>query len=94
MNRYQLPIIPSLARCTANGIKAIAAKDNITAIKIKSGRMLQAHGFLRRVFEIFEVYETSIDMITTSEVAVSVLVNFLVLVPVVVLAIYLYLYYR
>ncbi|MFI1744983.1 aspartate kinase [Thalassobellus sediminis] len=58
-----------------NGIKAIAAKDNITAIKIKSGRMLQAHGFLRKVFEIFEVYETSIDMITTSEVAVSLTID-------------------
>ncbi|WP_111307735.1 aspartate kinase [Confluentibacter sediminis] len=60
---------------TENGIKAIAAKDNITAIKIKSGRMLQAHGFLRKVFEIFEVYETSIDMITTSEVAVSLTID-------------------
>ncbi|MBU3820861.1 aspartate kinase [Flavobacteriaceae bacterium XHP0103] len=60
---------------TENGIKAIAAKDNITAIKIKSGRMLQAHGFLKRVFEIFEVYETSIDMITTSEVAVSLTID-------------------
>lgn len=58
-----------------NGVKAIAAKDNITAIKIKSGRMLQAHGFLRKVFEIFEVYETSIDMITTSEVAVSLTID-------------------
>ena len=57
------------------GIKAIAAKDNITAIKIKSGRMLQAHGFLKRVFEIFETYETSIDMITTSEVAVSLTID-------------------
>ncbi|GAA4971986.1 aspartate kinase [Algibacter aquimarinus] len=58
-----------------NGVKAIAAKDNITAIKIKSGRMLQAHGFLRKVFEIFETYETSIDMITTSEVAVSLTID-------------------
>ncbi|WP_282134631.1 aspartate kinase [Seonamhaeicola maritimus] len=58
-----------------NGIKAIAAKDNITAIKIKSGRMLQAHGFLRKVFEIFEVHETPIDMITTSEVAVSLTID-------------------
>ena len=60
---------------TENGVKAIAAKDNITAIKIKSGRMLLAHGFLRKVFEIFEVYETAIDMITTSEVAVSVTID-------------------
>ncbi|TXE13212.1 aspartate kinase [Seonamhaeicola algicola] len=58
-----------------NGIKAVAAKDNITAIRIKSGRMLLAHGFLRKVFEIFETYETSIDMITTSEVAVSLTID-------------------
>lgn len=58
-----------------NGIKALAAKDGITAIKIKSGRMLQAHGFLKKVFEIFENYETSIDMITTSEVAVSLTID-------------------
>ena len=57
------------------GITAIAAKDNITAIKIKSGRMLLAHGFMRKVFEIFETYRTSIDMITTSEVAVSVTID-------------------
>lgn len=57
------------------GIKAIAAKDGITAIKIKSGRMLLAHGFLKKVFEIFERYETSIDMITTSEIAVSLTID-------------------
>lgn len=57
------------------GIKAIAAKDGITAIKIKSARMLQAHGFLKKVFEIFEIFETSIDMITTSEVAVSLTID-------------------
>ncbi|MEN8121539.1 MAG: aspartate kinase [Bacteroidota bacterium] len=56
-------------------IKAVAAKDGITAIKIKSGRMLLAHGFLRRVFEVFERYETPIDMITTSEIAVSVTID-------------------
>jgi aspartate kinase len=56
-------------------IKAVAAKDSITAINIKSGRMLLAHGFLRKVFEIFESYQTSIDMITTSEVAVSLTVD-------------------
>ena len=56
-------------------IRAIAAKDGITAIKIKSDRMLMAHGFLRKVFEIFETYETSIDMITTSEVGVSVTID-------------------
>ncbi|WP_316788671.1 aspartate kinase [Pedobacter frigoris] len=57
-------------------IKSIAAKDGITAIKIQSSRMLLAYGFLRRVFEIFERYKTPIDMITTSEVAVSLTVDF------------------
>jgi aspartate kinase len=57
-------------------IKSIAAKDGITAIKIHSSRMLLAYGFLRRVFEIFERYKTPIDMITTSEVAVSLTVDF------------------
>ncbi len=56
-------------------LEAVAAKDNITAIKIKSGRMLLAHGFLRKVFEIFETYKTPIDMITTSEVGVSVTID-------------------
>ena len=56
-------------------IEAVAAKDGITAIKIKSGRMLLAHGFLRKVFEIFESYQTPIDMVTTSEVGVSVSVD-------------------
>ncbi len=55
--------------------KAIAAKDNITAIKIKSTRMLLAYGFLRKVFEVFERYQTPIDMITTSEIAVSVTID-------------------
>ncbi len=58
-----------------HSIKAVAAKDNITAIKIKSGRMLLAYGFLRKVFEIFETHRTSIDMIVTSEVGVSVTVD-------------------
>ncbi|MDW5289943.1 aspartate kinase [Formosa sp. PL04] len=57
------------------GIKAIAAIDGITAIKIKSARMLQASGFLKKVFEIFEKYHTSIDMITTSEIAVSLTID-------------------
>jgi aspartate kinase len=57
------------------GIKAVAAKDNITAIKIMSSRMLLAYGFLRKVFEIFESYHTSIDMICTSEVGVSVSID-------------------
>lgn len=56
-------------------IKAVAAKDNITAIKVKSGRMLLAYGFLRKVFEIFENYQTSIDMIATSEVGVSITID-------------------
>ena len=56
-------------------IKAVAAKDNIVAIKIKSSRMLLAHGFLRKVFEIFESYRTSIDMICTSEVGVSMSID-------------------
>jgi aspartate kinase len=56
-------------------IKAVAAKDNITAIKIKSSRMLLATGFLRKVFEIFESYQTPIDMICTSEVGVSMSID-------------------
>ncbi len=56
-------------------IKAVAAKDNITCIQIQSSRMLQAHGFLRKVFEIFEQYKTSIDMVCTSEVGVSVTID-------------------
>lgn len=56
-------------------IKAVAAKDDITAIKIKSSRMLGASGFLRKVFEIFESYQTSIDMIATSEVGVSMTIE-------------------
>lgn len=60
---------------TSEGIKAVAAKDGITAINIKSDRMLLAHGFLRAVFEIFERYKTPIDMITTSEVAISLTID-------------------
>ena len=56
-------------------IKAVAAKDNITAINITSSRMLLAYGFLRKVFEIFETYKTSIDLVTTSEVGVSVSID-------------------
>ena len=58
-----------------SGVSSIAAKDKITAIKIKSYRMLLAYGFLKRVFEVFEVYKTPIDMITTSEVAVSLTID-------------------
>lgn len=62
-------------KTTGDSIKAVAAKDGITAINIKSGRMLLAYGFLRAVFEIFERYKTPIDMITTSEVAVSLTID-------------------
>src|SRR6476469_2162445 len=60
---------------SSKGVKAVAAKDGITAINIRSSRMLLAYGFLRKVFEVFEKYRTPIDMITTSEVAVSVTVD-------------------
>jgi aspartate kinase len=60
---------------SSKGVKAVAAKDGITAINIRSSRMLLAYGFLRKVFEVFEKYRTSIDMITTSEVAVSVTID-------------------
>ncbi|MDD4821889.1 MAG: aspartate kinase [Bacteroidales bacterium] len=56
-------------------IKAVAAKDGITSIKIKSGRMLLAHGFMRKVFEIFENYQTPVDMVTTSEVGISLTID-------------------
>jgi aspartate kinase len=56
-------------------IKAVAAKDNIISIKIKSGRMLLATGFMRKVFEIFETFHTPIDMVTTSEVGISVTID-------------------
>lgn len=59
----------------SNGVTSIAAKDGITAIKIKSFRMLLAYGFLKKVFEVFETYKTPIDMITTSEVAVSLTID-------------------
>lgn len=59
----------------STGVKAVAAKDNIIAIKIKSGRMLLAYGFLRKIFEVFEKYKTPIDMITTSEVAMSLTID-------------------
>ena len=57
------------------GVKAVAAKDGIISINIKSSRMLLAYGFMRKIFEVFEKYRTSIDMITTSEVAVSVTID-------------------
>lgn len=60
---------------TGAGIKAVAAKDGITAIKIRSDRMLMAYGFLKNVFQVFETYKTPIDMISTSEVAVSLTID-------------------
>lgn len=59
----------------AMGVKAVAAKDHITAIHIRSSRMLLAYGFLRKIFEVFEKYRTPIDMVTTSEVAVSLTID-------------------
>lgn len=63
------------AETSGSGIKAVAAKDGITAIKIRSDRMLMAYGFLKSVFEIFEFFKTPIDMISTSEVAVSLTID-------------------
>ncbi|MCY1723563.1 aspartate kinase [Prolixibacteraceae bacterium Z1-6] len=63
------------AESDGKGIKAVAAKDGITAVKIRSGRMLMAYGFLKSIFEIFEKYKTPIDMISTSEVAVSITID-------------------
>ena len=63
------------AESDGKGIKAVAAKDGITAIKIRSGRMLMAYGFLKNVFAVFEKYKTPIDMISTSEVAVSLTID-------------------
>ncbi len=62
-------------KAASTGPKAVAAKDGITAIRIKSSRMLLAYGFLRKIFEVFEKYRTPIDMITTSEVAVSLTID-------------------
>ncbi len=64
-----------LQEAGSTGVKAVAAKDGIIAIKIKSSRMLLAYGFLRKIFEVFEKYRTPIDMITTSEVAVSLTID-------------------
>lgn len=66
----------TISNATEHGkIKAVAAKDNITAIKIKSSRMLLATGFMRKVFEVFENYNTAIDMVCTSEVGVSMSID-------------------
>lgn len=72
------PIAPGTlisSRSSGRAITALAAKDGITAIKIRSGRMLNAYGFLRKVFEVFEQFKTPIDMITTSEVSVSLTID-------------------
>lgn len=63
------------SQVTKRGLKAISAKDGITAIKIKSNRMLMAHGFLKKIFEVFDARETAIDMITTSEIAISLTID-------------------
>jgi aspartate kinase len=63
------------SEASSQGIKAVAAKDGITAIKIRSYRMLNAYGFLKNIFEIFEFFKTPIDMISTSEVAVSLTID-------------------
>ena len=63
------------AECSWEDYKAVAAKDGIAALRIRSARMLMAYGFLRKVFEIFEAYRTPIDMITTSEVSVSITID-------------------
>ena len=63
------------SECILQDYKAVAAKDGIAALRIRSDRMLMAYGFLRKVFEIFEVYRTPIDMITTSEVSVSITID-------------------
>jgi aspartate kinase len=62
-------------KASSTGVKAVAAKDGIIAVNVKSSRMLLAYGFLRKVFEVFEKYRTPIDMITTSEVAVSLTID-------------------
>ena len=63
------------SNCILQDYKAVAAKDGISVLRIRSDRMLMAYGFLRKVFEIFEAYKTPIDMITTSEVSVSITVD-------------------
>ncbi len=63
------------SRTNLQDYKAVAAKDGIAVLRIKSDRMLMAYGFIRKVFEIFEAYKTPIDMVTTSEVSVSITVD-------------------
>jgi len=68
-------VISEITTPSPGRVKAVAAKDGITAVKIRSSRMLNAYGFLKKIFEVFENYQTSIDMITTSEVAVSLTID-------------------
>lgn len=68
-------IIQSETQSEATGVKAVAAKDGITAINIRSSYMLMAYGFLKKIFEVFEHYKTSVDMVTTAEVAVSLTID-------------------
>ncbi len=68
-------VISEVVTRTPQRVKAIAAKDDITAIKIRSSRMLNAYGFLKKIFEVFEEFQTSIDMVVTSEVAVSLTID-------------------
>ena len=67
-------IIQDAVPC-ANLVKSISCKRNITIVNIRSTRMLMAHGFLRRIFEIFDRYETTVDMLSTSEVSVSLTID-------------------
>ena len=62
-------------RIKEGSLKAVAAKDGITALRILSSRMLLAQGFMRKVFETFERYQTAVDMITTSEVAITLTID-------------------
>ncbi len=73
--RPQAPGTTISVKKTGNSIKAVAAKDGLVAINITSSRMLQAHGYMRNVFEVFERFRTSIDMITTTEVAISLTID-------------------
>jgi aspartate kinase len=75
MNPTAIGTVISASTDGEGKIKAVAAKDGITAVNIKSGRMLMAYGFLRKIFDVFEQYRTPIDMITTSEVAVSLTID-------------------
>ncbi len=63
------------SQSSGKGIKAVAAKDGITAIKVRSYRMLNAYGFMKNLFEVFDFFKTSVDMVTTSEVAVSLTID-------------------